>query len=43
MVKRRNRYSPDEKVSILKRHLVDKVPVSDLCNQHGLSPTIFYR
>ena len=43
MVKRRNRYSPDEKVSILKRHLVDKVPVSDLCDQHGLSPTVFYR
>ena len=43
MVKRRNRYSPDEKVSILKRHLVDKVAVSDLCDQHGLSPTVFYR
>ena len=43
MVKRRNRYSPDEKVSILKRHLIDKVPVSDLCDQHGLSPTVFYR
>ncbi|MBW2683023.1 MAG: transposase [Deltaproteobacteria bacterium] len=43
MVKRRNRYSPDVKVSILKRHLVDKVAVSDLCDQHGLSPTVFYR
>ncbi len=43
MVKRRNRYSPDEKVSILKRHLVDKVAVSDLCDQQGLSPTVFYR
>ena len=43
MVKKQNRYSPDEKVSILKRHLVDKVAVSDLCDQHGLSPTVFYR
>jgi len=22
---------------------VDKVPMSDLCNQHGLSPKVFYR
>jgi len=22
---------------------VDKVPVSDVCDQHGLSPTVFYR
>jgi transposase-like protein len=43
MTKRRNKYTPDEKVSILKRHLVDKVPVSDICDRHGLSPTVFYR
>ena len=43
MTKRRKQYTPEEKVSILKRHLVDKVPVSDVCDQHGLSPTVFYR
>jgi transposase-like protein len=36
-------YSLDEKVSILKRHLLEKVPVSDLCDQHGLHPTVFHR
>jgi len=43
MTKRRKNFRPEDKVTILKRHLVDKVPVSDLCDQHGLSPTVFYR
>jgi len=30
-------------VAILRRHLVEKVPVSDLCEEHGLHPTVFYR
>jgi transposase-like protein len=29
-------------VAILKRHLVDKTPVSDLCDELGLNPTVFY-
>ena len=32
-----------EKVAILRRHLVEKVPVSDLCEEHGIHPTLFYR
>ncbi len=43
MAKRRKNYCPKDKVAILKRHLVDKIPVSDLCDQHGLSPAVFYR
>jgi transposase-like protein len=42
MTKRRNKYPHEEKVSILNRHLVDQVPVSDICDRHGLSPTVFY-
>jgi len=41
--KERKRFIPEEKVSILRRHLVDKVPVSDLCEEAGLHPTMFYR
>ena len=33
----------EEKVAILRRHLLDKVPVSDLCEELGLQPTVFYR
>lgn len=43
MKKKRRQYSPEEKVTILKRHLVDKVPVSDLCDEYSLQPTVFYR
>ena len=28
---------------ILRKHLVDKVPVSEVCDQHQLNPTVFYR
>jgi hypothetical protein len=31
------------KVAISRRHLLDKVPVSDLCEELGLRPTVFYR
>ena len=30
-------------MAILRRHLLDKVPVSDLCEEPGLQPTAFYR
>jgi len=42
MRKKRNNYTPDEKVFILKRHLVDRVAVSDLCDEYQLQPKIFY-
>ena len=43
MSKHRTHYTPEEKVSILRRHLVEKVPVSDLCQELKLQPTVFYR
>jgi transposase-like protein len=36
-------YSAEEKVAILRRHLVDQVAVSDLCEELALQPTVFYR
>lgn len=41
MRKPRKNYTPVEKVAILRRHLIDHVPVSDLCDEHQLSPTLF--
>jgi len=38
----RRHLSPPEKVAILKRHLVEGTPVSDLCDEYGLEPTLFY-
>ena len=43
MKRKRKNYTPEEKVAILKRHLVDKAAVSDLCDQYQLQPTVFYR
>jgi len=42
MRKLRKNYTAEEKVAILKRHLVEKVPVSDLCDELGLNPNVFY-
>ena len=39
MRKERKHFTPEEKVAILRRHLVDKVPVSELCEELGLRPT----
>src|SRR5205823_13256222 len=43
MRKERRHHTGEEKVAILRRHLLDKVPVSDLCDELGLQPTVFYR
>ena len=43
MAKTRRHYSPPEKAAILREHLVDRVPVSDLCDKHGIHPTLFYQ
>ncbi len=38
----RRHFSGPEKVAALKRHLIDKVPVSDLCEELGLQVNQFY-
>ncbi len=43
MAKQRKHYTADEKVSILRRHLLEHVPVSKLCDERSLQPTVFYR
>jgi len=43
MKKQRKHYTPEEKVAIVRRHLVEGVPISDLCDELGLQPTVFYR
>jgi transposase/transposase-like protein len=41
--KARKNYSPQEKVAILRSHLVDRVPASQICAQFRLQPGIFYK
>lgn len=40
--KSRRRFSAEQKAAIVRRHLVDKVPVSDLCDEYKLQPSMFY-
>ena len=39
----RRTFTPQEKVAILKQHLLEGSPVSDICDAHGLNPNVFYR
>ena len=39
----RRRFTAQQKVAILKEHLVEKVAVSEVCDKHGINPTAFYR
>jgi transposase-like protein len=41
--KPRKNYSPKEKVTILRKLLIDHVPLSDLCDQYQVQPTVLYR
>ena len=43
MKKQRKHYTPEEKGAIPRRHLLDKEPISKLCDELGLQPTVFYR
>ncbi|MGC1954894.1 MAG: transposase, partial [Gammaproteobacteria bacterium] len=36
-------FSPQQKVAIVKEHLVDGVTLSDLCERHRIQPTQFYQ
>jgi transposase len=42
MNKPRRHFSGAEKVAILKRHLIDKVPISDLCDELDTYPNQLY-
>jgi transposase-like protein len=39
----RHHLTPQEKIAALKRHLLESVPVSTVCDQLGIAPTVFYR
>jgi transposase-like protein len=43
MSRQRQHHTPEQKVAILRRHLLEKVPVSSLCEEHQLHPAVFYQ
>lgn len=38
----RRRFTPEQKATLLRRHMVDKVPVSEICNEAQIQPSLFY-
>jgi len=39
----RRHFTPEQKVAILRQHLLEAVPISSLCGQYQINPTLFYR
>jgi len=38
----RRQFSTEKKVALLRRHLIDGVPVSQLCEEEAIQPSVFY-
>jgi transposase len=43
MSTQRRHFSGPDKVALLKRHLLEKVSVAQLCDDANIAPTLFYR
>jgi transposase-like protein len=39
---KRKHLTPEQKVGIVRRHLLENVPVSDLCDEFGIHTTQYY-
>ena len=39
----RRHHSPEDKIQILRQHLLEKVPISEVCQKHQINPTLFYQ
>lgn len=36
-------YSTEQKVALIRRHLIDGVPVSKLCEEANIQPSVYYQ
>lgn len=41
--KNHRNYTPEFKIQLLKKHLVEKVTVSAICEENHIKPSLFYR
>src|SRR5688572_4539751 len=39
----RRHFSPADKIKILRLHLLEKIPISEVCEKHDITPTQFYQ
>ncbi len=40
--KTRRHHSPEQKANLLRQHYLGKIPISDICDQNQLQPSVFY-
>jgi transposase-like protein len=40
--KKRRHFSAEEKVRILREHLLEQIPISDICEKYQVSPNQYY-
>jgi transposase len=38
----RRHFTGTQKLAILREHLIEKHPISDVCQKHSIQPTLFY-
>jgi transposase len=41
--KTKRKYTPAEKVALLRKHLIEKEAISKICEENRLQPKLFYR
>src|SRR5262249_26560695 len=42
MARQRRHFTPAQKVALLRLHLLENKPVSDICQEHDLNVNLFY-
>ena len=42
MTRQRRYFTPEQKVALLRLHLLEKKPVSDICQENNLAINLFY-
>ena len=43
MKKVRRHWSADEKIKLLRRHLIENIAISKICEESNLAPSLFHR
>lgn len=43
MTETRKRFTAEQKITALRCHLLEHIPVSNPCDEYGINPTVFYR
>jgi transposase-like protein len=43
LTRERRQWSAQEKTKLLRRHLIEKVPISKICEEARLAPSLFHR